>query len=33
MLRGVGLNLQIARGPRAALIATLSSPRGRIELR
>jgi hypothetical protein len=33
MLRQLGLDLAVTRGPRPALIATLQSPRGRIELR
>lgn len=33
MLRGVGLNLQIASGPRPALVATVSGPRGKVEIR
>jgi hypothetical protein len=33
MLHGVGINLQVASGPRPALVATLDSPRGRVELR
>jgi hypothetical protein len=33
MLRQLGLDLPVTRGPKPALIATLESPRGRIELR
>jgi glyoxalase-like protein len=33
MLHGVGVNLQVAAGARPALVATLDSPRGRVELR
>ena len=33
MLGQLGLELSVTKGPRAALIATLQSPRGRVELR
>jgi hypothetical protein len=33
MLTGLGLDLQVQSGSRPALIATISSPRGRVELR
>ena len=33
LLRALGLNLPITKGPRAALIATLETPRGLVELR
>jgi hypothetical protein len=33
MLHGVGINLQVAAGTRPALVATLDTPRGRVELR
>jgi hypothetical protein len=33
MLTGLGLDLQVQPGSRPALIATISSPRGRVELR
>ena len=33
MLMGFGLDLRVQRGSRAALIAVISSPRGRVELR
>ena len=33
MLRQLGVDLAITRGPRAALIATIDTPRGRVELR
>ncbi|HEY5618458.1 MAG TPA: VOC family protein [Vicinamibacterales bacterium] len=32
-LSRLGLDIRVQRGPRAALIATVSSPRGRVELR
>jgi hypothetical protein len=32
-LRTLGVDLEVRRGPRAALIATIDTPRGRIELR
>ena len=33
MLRHLGIELQVSPGPRPALIATLETPRGRVELR
>lgn len=33
MLRGVGLDLPVTKGPAPALIATISTPRGTVELR
>jgi hypothetical protein len=33
MLKVLGLDLTVARGPKAALIATFDSPRGKVELR
>ncbi len=33
LLRSLGLDLRVRRAPGPALIATLSSPRGRVELR
>jgi hypothetical protein len=32
MLKGLGVDLEVRRGPAAALIATVDGPRGRIEL-
>jgi hypothetical protein len=33
MLRGVGVDLAVARGPAAVLVATIAGPKGRVELR
>jgi len=33
MLRGMGINLDVSIGPEPALVATVESPRGRVELR
>jgi hypothetical protein len=33
MLRQLGLNLPVQQGSRPALIATIDSPKGRVELR